>query len=163
MSRRKLWIRRCLALCHLALGLVLLLGVVSYTVVGIRGLPQLLMDVPRTDLLGSFLLVTTVILLPESALGAWMLILARWLWSGRRRLRIALLATHGFMLLLGSLAIAWGFHAIDAAERSTAQGGGLLSPAAFLPFLFGVPLLAFALCSIVVALWATPRPQHESQ
>ena len=92
-----------------------------------------------------------------------MLVLARWLWSGYRRLRTELLATHSFLLLLGLLAIKWGFDAIDAAERSTAQGGGLLSPFAFFPFLIGVPLLVFALCSISAALWEVPRQQPESR
>ena len=92
-----------------------------------------------------------------------MLVLARWLWSGHRRLRTALLATDSFVLLLGSLAIKWGFDAIAAAERSTAKGGGLLSPVAFFPFLIGVPLLVLAVCSIAVALWVIPRDQPESR
>jgi len=66
-------------------------------------------------------------------------------------------------MLIGSLFIKWGFDAIAAAERSTARGGGLLSPAAFFPFLIGVPLLIFALCSIAAALWAIPRHQPQSR
>jgi hypothetical protein len=98
--------------------------------------------------------------LPQAALGAWMLILARWLWTGHR-LRHALLVTHGFVLLLGSLYVGVGFYAVAAAERSTARGGGLLSPIAFLPFLHGVPLMIFALCSIAFALAAIPRHRWE--
>ena len=44
-----------------------------------------------------------------------------------------------------------------AAERSTARGGGLLSPSAFFPFFVGVALAAFALSSIAAALWVVPR------
>jgi hypothetical protein len=141
------------------LGLVLLLGVLSYIVLGIHGLPQLLRDAPKTHITGALLLVVMVILLPEIALGTWMLVLARWLWSGHRLLRNLLLVTHGFLLLLAAFIIKWGFDAIDAAERSIAQGGGLLSPFAYFPFVIGIPLLVFALCSIVVALWAVPRQQ----
>jgi hypothetical protein len=85
-----------------------------------------------------------------------MLVLTRWLWAGHRRLRLALLGTHGFVLLLGSLYIGIGFLAVAAAERSTARGGGLLSPIAYLPFVHGVPLTIFALCSIVFALALPP-------
>jgi hypothetical protein len=152
-----LWIRRFLSVCHLALGMVLLLGVLSYIVLGVHGLPQLMMDAHGKNLPGTFLLVALVILLPEMAFGVWMLTLARWLWSGHRRLRNLLLVTHGFMLVIGVFAIKLGFDVIDAAEHSTAQGGGLLSPFAYFPFVIGVPVLVFAFCSIAVALWAVPR------
>jgi hypothetical protein len=161
VNKRMLWIRRCLAVGHLALGLVLLLGLVSYPVLGLRDLPQLLTAARSIRLPGTFLLIAAVVLLCEMALGAWILVLAHWLWSGHRRLRTALLATHGFLLLLGSLAIKWGFDTIDAAERSTAHGGGLFSPLSFFPVLIGAPLLVFALCSLAVALWAVPRQQPE--
>jgi hypothetical protein len=115
-------------------------------------------DVPRTNLLSSVLLLTTLVL-PPAAFGAWMLTLAGWIWSGHRRLRLALLVTHAFLLLLGMLAVHAGFRAIEAAERSTAAGGGLLSPLAFLPFCFAVPVFAFALFSIAMTLWVIPpRP-----
>ena len=152
-----LWIRRCAALGHLGLGLMVLISVLSYTALVVTGLPQLLRDAPRTNLSGILLSVTAFLILPSAALGAWMLVLARWLWSGNRRLRVALLVTHGFLLVLGLLGVDAGFRAIDAAERSAARGGGLLSPLAPLPFVFAVPLLAFALCSIAVALVAIPR------
>ena len=88
-----------------------------------------------------------------------MLVLARWLWSGDRRLRKALLAIHGIVLAIGAFFIKWGFEAVTAAERSTTQGGGLLSPSAFLLFFLGVPLLIFAVASITAALKLAPRPR----
>ena len=158
-----IWIRRCLALGHLGLGLAVLLSGASYTALVITGLPQLSRDAPGTSLLGAALFATTMAFVPLVGCGAWLMVLARWLWSGHRRLRTALLVTHGFLLLLGSLGVVVGLQAVDAAERSTARGGGLLSPLAFLPFLFAVPLLAFALCSIAAALRvipASPPPGH---
>ena len=158
-----IWIRRCLAAAHLVVGVVLLLGFVSYAVLGVRGLPQLLTAAPGKHLPGTILLAVATVLLPELALGVAMLVLARWLWLGDRRLRTALLVTHGVVVVIGALFIKWGFDAVAAAERSTARGGGLLSPAAFFPFLIGVPLLIFALCSIAAAFWAIPRHQPQSR
>jgi hypothetical protein len=105
---------------------------------------------------GLFFLGPTLTFPLQTALGAWMLVLARWLWTGHQRLRRALLVTHGFLLLFGSFLVIVGFYAVAAAESSTGRGGGLLSPLAFLPFLCGVPLVIFALCSIVFALAAIP-------
>ena len=154
------WIRRCLAVIHLALGLIFVAGGVSYLVLGVFGLPQLLTTGSRTQAPGTLVLVAAVVLLPEMALGAAMLVLARWLWLGHPRLRAALLAIHAVVLLLGALFIKWGFDAVAAAERSTAGRGGLLSPAAFFPFAVGVPLVALALSSVAVAFWVVPL--HES-
>jgi hypothetical protein len=153
------WMLRCLAAAHLACGLVLVLGVVSYAVLGVRGLPQLLKSPQGSHLSGNILLVVTVFLLPEMALGAGMLLLARWLWYGNKRLRKALLVVHSVVLVIGALFIKWGFDAVAAAERSAARGGGLLSPSAFFPFLIGIPLLIFALCSIAAALKVVPRTE----
>ena len=51
-----------------------------------------------------------------------------------------------------------------AAERSAAKGGGLLSPIAALPLLFGIPVLVLSLCSIVVALkMPAPTPGGPEQ
>ena len=158
-NKRMPWIMRCLAVAHLACGLVLVLGVVSYAVLGIRGLPQLLASPQGGHLSGNILLVVAAFLLPEMALGAGMLLLARWLWYGNRRLRKALLVAHSVVLVIGALFIKWGFDAVAAAELSTARGGGLLSPSAIFPFFIGVPLLVFALCSIAVALKVVPRTE----
>ena len=56
------------------------------------------------------------------------------------------------LLVLGSLAVVIGIYSVEAAEISSARGGGLLSPYAYLPLLFGVPVLVLAVCSLVVAL-----------
>ena len=54
--------------------------------------------------------------------------------------------------MLGSLAVVIGIYSVEAAEISSARGGGLLSPYAYLPLLFGVPMLVLAVCSLVVAI-----------
>ena len=152
----RLWIRRCLALGHFAWGLLLLFCAAWFTVSVFRVLPYMSTGALLTNLLGTDLLVTMQAL-PLAAIGAWMLILGRWLWFGHRRLRTALLWTHGVLLVLGSLAVAIGIHAVGAAERSAGRGGGLLSPVAVIPLLFGVPVVVLALCSIAIALTVIPR------
>jgi hypothetical protein len=156
------WIRRSLAVVHLVAGLFFLAGGISGVVLGVLGFFNLLTRTARAQGPGALLLVAATVVLPGLGLGSGMLVLARWLWSGHPRLRAALLAVHACVLLLGALFIRWGFDAVAAAERSTARGGGLLSPVAFLPFVFGVPLLVFALASIAVALWAVPPSRNPS-
>jgi hypothetical protein len=77
-------------------------------------------------------------------------------WTLRPHLRLALLITHGVLLLPGSLAVVAGVHAMRAAEHSNAHGGGLLSPLAALSLAFGIPVLVLALCSIATALSMAP-------
>ena len=145
------WIRRCLSLAHYAWGFLLLL-VATYFVVGLlRTLPHLSSGTVWTNLPGILLLATSYAL-PPGSLGFWMLVLGRWTWTARPRLRLALLITHGLLLMLGTLAVLAGVQAMYAAERSSAAGGGLLSPLAAFPLLFGVPVLVLSLCSIAVAL-----------
>jgi len=151
-------VQRWLALAHLGCGLLLLLGVACVGAVALGVLPSstvfhvLVVLNPGFAILGSPLAA-----LPQSALGVWMLVLARWLWNGHARLRSALLVTHGLLLLVGSLFVVFGLLAVAAAERSTARGGGLMSPLALLPFLYGLPLVLFALCSILIAFARIPK------
>jgi hypothetical protein len=151
-------VQRWLALAHLGCGLLLLLGVAWAWAVVLGVLPSstgahvLVALNPGFAILGSLLAS-----LPQLALGAWMLVLARWLWNGHARLRSALFVTHGLLLLIGSLFVVFGFLAVAAAERSTARGGGLMSPLAFLPFMYGLPLVLFALCSIMIGFARIPK------
>ena len=154
-----LWIRRCLALAHFVWGGLLLLCGISVGVSMLRILPHLSSGSAWTNLPG-VLLVTASYALPPGALGLWMLVLGRWTWTARRRFRLALLITHGLLLMLGTLAVVVGVHAMDAAERSTANGGGIMSPIAALPLLFGIPVLVLALCAIAVALIMPPWTQE---
>jgi hypothetical protein len=63
------------------------------------------------------------------------------------------------MLMLGSLAVSLGIQSVEAMERSTARGGGLLGPLAYVPLLFGIPAVVVAMCSLVVALTLLSRYQ----
>ncbi len=154
-----LWIRRCLALAHFLLGGLLLLCGISVGVSMLRILPHLSSGTVWTNLPG-VLLVAASYALPPGSLGFWMLVLGRWTWTARQRLRLALLITHGLLLMIGTLAVVVGVHAIQAAERSTASGGGIMSPLAALPLLFGIPVLVLALCAIAVALVMPPSTQE---
>ena len=155
------WVQRCLAAGHYGFGLLLLVGAGASAAAGLGILPPGLAGLWLVLFsLGFSFLGGLVTFLLQAALAVWILVLARWLWAGHRRLRLPLLVTHGFVLTLGLLYLGIGFLAITAAERSTARGGGLLSPLAVLPFLHGVPLTILALCSIAFALAAT---NHDRQ
>jgi len=54
------------------------------------------------------------------------------------------------------MAVAVGIHSVEAAELSSARGGGLLSPLAYVPLLFGAPVVVLASLSLVVAIVALP-------
>ena len=158
MNTRGLWIQRFLAVGHFGFGLALLVGAVG----GIAWFTAALSGLRPSGTAGYWLLLLNpgfsllgpLFMLPQAALGLWMLLLARRLWAGHGRRMLALLVTDGFVLLLGLLLISVGFDAVAAAERSSARGGGLLSPIAGLPILHGVPLTIFGLASIVLALAA---------
>lgn len=146
-----LWVMRCVALLHFAWGLLLLLIATYFGVAMLRTLPHLSSGTAWTHVPG-VLLLAAVYALPLGTLGFWMMVLGQWAWAIRPRLRLALLVTHGVLLLPGALAVAVGAYSMRAAERSTASGGGLLSPLAALPLAFGCPVLILALCSNAAVL-----------
>jgi hypothetical protein len=154
-----LWVMRCLALVHFAWGLLLLFIATYFGVGMLRVLPHLSSGTVWTNLPGVLLLAAGYAL-PLGLLGFWMIVLGGWAWTSRPGLRLALLVTHGVLLLPGTLAVVAGGHAMRAAERSTAGGGGLLSPLAALPLLFGFSVLVLALCSIAAALTVVPSMQR---
>jgi len=117
----------------------------------LRQLPRLSSG-PASAHLPGVLVLAAMYVLPLGLLGVWMIVLGWWAWTLRPGLRRALLATHGVLLVPGALAVAAGFSAIRAAERSAARGGGLLGPVAAIPLLFGCPVLVLAVCSIAAAL-----------
>jgi hypothetical protein len=150
-----------MALGHGAFGAVILVLVGSYALRVLTGFLQLLEDAPHTDPLRALLFLAVLTLVP-AAFGAWMLILARWLWVGHRALRASLILTNGLILLLAAALTKWGFDALAAAERSTARGGGLLSPLALFPFFLAAPLWVFSLTSLALSFWAVGRPEKQS-
>ena len=155
-----LCVRRCLALAHFVWGGLLLLCGIFFGISMLRIVPHLSTSSVWTNLPG-VLLVAAGYALPPGSLGFWMLVLGRWTWTARQHLRLALLITHGLLLMLGTLAVVVGVHAMHAAERSTASGGGIMSPLAALPLLFGIPVLVLALCAIAVALIMPPSTRED--
>jgi hypothetical protein len=115
-----------------------------------------------TNLPGAMILAAAYAI-PPAALGGWMIILGRRLWSPEERLRATLLWTHGVLLVLGFLAVYAGIHAMEAAELSSRRGGGLLSPMALFPLLLGSPVVVLALLSLAVALVALPGYRSAGQ
>lgn len=104
------------------------------------------------------LLASTVYTLPFTGLAAGLIILGRRIWSAGPRLRATLFRAHGLLLLLGILATAVGILGVKAAEQSSARGGGIMSPLAWVPLLYGIPtaiLSAFSLSAAWLALPAT--------
>lgn len=152
MKRKPMiWIIRCLAAGHVIWGTVLLLVATLFGLGMTHVYVQQLTGIAWTDLPGLLLLVGAYVI-PLAGLGLWMVVLGYWSWTLRFCLRTALCLTHGIMLLPGSLAVILGVYAMRAAERSTEGGGGLMSPLAVLPLLFGIPVLVLSLCSIAAAL-----------
>lgn len=162
VNLRMLSMPRCVALGHFAAGTLLLLAAVWFAISAFGTLPYMSTGTPYANLSIALLLVATNSL-PAAALGVWIVVLGSRLWSGHGRLRRPLLWTHGVLLVLGSLAVAVGTYVVGAAERSSVLGGGLLSPAAFIPLLFGLPVMLLALSSILVALKEFPREQRLSE
>jgi hypothetical protein len=150
---------RCLALAHFGWAIVLLLISAYFGSGMLRTLAHLSSGNAETTLL-RFLFLAAVYTLPLAVLGLWMIVLGWRAWTMHPRLRLTLLISHGILLLPGTLAVYAGVHATRAAEISTASGGGLLSPLAMLPLVFGVPVLVLALCSITIAMTRLP-PRKE--
>ena len=156
MTKLAQWLLRGLAVGHLAWGLLLIL-VAAYTAYSALAVLAYM----STGTVWSNLPIAMVLALEHSVpcglLGGWMLILGRRIWSGTRPVRTALLVTHGISLMIGSLSVVVGVYAVRGAEISTARGGGLLSPLAWVPLIFGIVVVTLALPSIILALTSIPE------
>lgn len=81
----------------------------------------------------------------------WLAFLGVQLWRGLTAKTSALLrATHWAMALLAALLIYAGIAALQAAERSSAHGGGLLGAFGFLPIGIGCVLGMLATITLLV-------------
>ena len=149
------WALRFLAVCHFWWGAVLLFGAGWTVCVAFRILPNMSTGTIWTNLPHT-LRWAAMHALPPAALGAWIGIVGRRLWSPGPRLRTTLLWTHGILLVFGSLAVYVGIHSVEAAEISISRGGGLLSPLAWIPLLFGLPTVVLAAFSLLAAMLALP-------
>ncbi len=156
MTRASVRISRCLALAHHAWAAILILWALWWTIGAFLVLPHLSSGTPWSNLpiaLSSALVNAG----PPAALGAWMAVLGRRLWQARPGLRRALLWTHGLLLVPGILFTLAGIQAMESAARSTARGGGLMSPLAVIPLATGIPILLVSLTSLTVALLILPK------
>ncbi len=150
MTKLRSLLLRILAVGHLIWGLLLLLLAARLAWSAFAVLAYLSTGTLWTNLPVAFVLVLRQAL-PLVALGAWMLILSRRLWSGHRY-RNALLVAHGILMLPGVLAVAVGVYALRAAEASAAGGGGLLGTWGVLPLGLGLCTVTLALLSLLLAM-----------
>ena len=142
---------RVVALLHFLWSVLLMSAAALLAWSALRVQPHLSSGTPFTKtLVVSLVAVTTAG--PWAALGFGLAVLGWMAWTRSPRVRAALLWTHGPLLVLGLLACSIGIAGMQAAERSAQRGGGLLGPVAVVPLLFGVPIVALALCAIVAAL-----------
>lgn len=150
-----IWILRFLALAHFVWGAALLAAAAWFALSALRVLPHMSGGSGWSNL-SAVLFMAAASALAPAAFGTWMCLLGRKLWSARAPLRRTLLWTHGFLLVVGVLAVLAGLQSIEAAEQSSARGGGLLGPLAYVPLLFGAPMTVLALWSLAVALVGLP-------
>ncbi len=153
MTNLMLWLMRGLAVGHLACGLIFVLVALhiirsSFAVLTYMSTGTVWSNLSMT------IFLTIQHSLPFVLLGGWMLILGNRIWKGTRPVRTILLVTHGILLVIGSLSVVIGVYAVRGAEISIARGGGLLSPLAWVPLIFGIVLVTLALPSIVLALYS---------
>ena len=147
---------RFLALAHFVWGLILLLLAIWFGTSFFRILPYMSTGSIGTNLPIALMLAVTQGA-PLAILGTWTVILGRWIWEEHPNARAALLATHGILLLLGCLVVAFSVYSLYAAGRSAARGGGLMGPIGLFPLAIGACVSGLALWSISAALACLPQ------
>jgi hypothetical protein len=97
-------------------------------------------------------LVSAGILAPILLVGPiWGIVLGFRLWRSGAEVFAALRRTHWTFLLIDGLLVAYGIFALRAAERSAAQGGGLLGGFGLLPLGLGIVMACFSGVTLVMA------------
>jgi hypothetical protein len=97
-------------------------------------------------------LVSAGILAPILLVGPiWGIVLGVRLWRSGAEVFAALRRTHWTFLLIDGLLVAYGIFALRAAERSAAQGGGLLGGFGLLPLGLGIVMACFSGVTLVMA------------
>jgi hypothetical protein len=93
-----------------------------------------------------------LILAPVLAAGpVWLCVLGTQLWQGPSpRLCTWVRITHLISLFVSALLIVMGVFALSAAQRSAAQGGGLLGAWGFVPMIAGGLLALLAVATLVL-------------
>jgi len=144
------WIFRALALCHFGWAAVLL-SFSGWLVASQMRALRYMSSVTWTSVAWLLLVIATYTL-PFAGLAAGLIILGRRIWSPVPRLRTTLLLAHSLLLLLGSIAIVVGVLGVEAAEKSSARGGGIMSSLAWVPLWYGIPTAILAALSLS-AVW----------
>ena len=80
----------------------------------------------------------------------WLAILGFRLWRPSYRLRAMLRHTHRVLLPFSILLVAYGFFALDAAQRSAEAGGGLLGGFGLIPIVMGLFAGSLSIVSLLV-------------
>jgi len=97
-------------------------------------------------------LVSAGILAPILLVGPiWGIVLGVRLWRSGSDVFAALRRTHWTFLVIDGLLVAYGIFALRAAERSAAQGGGLLGGFGLLPLGLGIVMACFSGVTLVMA------------
>ena len=97
-------------------------------------------------------LVSAGILAPILMVGPiWGIVLGVRLWRSGSDVFAALRRTHWTFLVIEGLLVAYGIFALRAAERSAAQGGGLLGGFGLLPLGLGIVMACFSGVTLVIA------------
>jgi len=81
----------------------------------------------------------------------WGIVLGVRLWRSGSDVFAALRRTHWTYLVIDGLLVAYGLFALRAAERSAAQGGGLLGGFGLLPLGLGIVMACFSGVTLVMA------------
>lgn len=139
-------------MCHFGWGIVLLLVAFWPIVAQVITLKYLYMTSGKilSHLPASFI-VAAMSAFPFVVLGIWMIYLSRRMWTPHVRLRTAILWTHSILLLFGLISMIAGVQMVKASELSSSQGGGIMSPLAWIPFLLSIPVVILASFSLPVA------------
>jgi hypothetical protein len=107
-------------------------------------------------------LVSAGILAPILLVGPiWGIVLGVRLWRSGAEVFAALRRTHWTFLLIDGLLVAYGIFALRAAERSAAQGGGLLGGFGLLPLGLGIVMACFSGVTLVMARGAPQDLQEK--
>jgi hypothetical protein len=107
-------------------------------------------------------LVSAGILAPILLVGPiWGIVLGVRLWRSGAEVFAALRRTHWTFLLIDGLLVAYGIFALRAAERSAAQGGGLLGGFGLLPLGLGFVMACFSGVTLVMARGAPQDLQEK--
>jgi len=107
-------------------------------------------------------LVSAGILAPILLVGPiWGIVLGVRLWQSGAEVFPALRRTHWTFLLIDGLLVAYGIFALRAAERSAAQGGGLLGGFGLLPLGLGFVMACFSGVTLVMARGAPQDLQEK--